>query len=151
MVTIIHRHSVQHLQWITEVRTSERQGHRLMSSKILSYYYLQDSREPWTVKWNGYVHLVLELRSRQNQSPMKKRRPALGEGFLGRHKPSTTPRHNAFPLWSPLCSSEGWRASQSPAVTVGVGVPKNGHAHLIYTENYSKNNQGGLLHCNVKT
>ena len=28
--------------------------------------------------------------------------------------------------------------------------PKDGHAHLIYTENYSKNNQGGLLHRKVK-
>ena len=28
--------------------------------------------------------------------------------------------------------------------------PKDGRSHLIYTENYSKNNQGGLLHCKVK-
>ena len=28
--------------------------------------------------------------------------------------------------------------------------PKDGRAHLIYTENYSKNNQGGLLHRKVK-
>ena len=27
---------------------------------------------------------------------------------------------------------------------------KDEHAHLIYTENYSKDNQGGLLHCKVK-
>ena len=28
--------------------------------------------------------------------------------------------------------------------------PPDGHAQLIYTENFSKNNQGGLLHCKVK-
>lgn len=28
--------------------------------------------------------------------------------------------------------------------------PPDGHAHLIYTENFSKNNQGGLLHHKVK-
>ena len=31
-----------------------------------------------------------------------------------------------------------------------LAIPKEGCARLIYTENYSKNNQGGLQHCKVK-
>ena len=55
-------HSVQLLQWIAEVHPRDKVTDECFQR---SYYYLQDSREPWTAKWNGYMHLVLQLRSRQ--------------------------------------------------------------------------------------
>ena len=67
------------------------------------------------------------------------------------HNTTGTCRHNGLPLWLVLCIEE--RGQEHRSLTfdqLELFEPDDGPAYLLYTENASKNNTGGLAQRKVQ-
>ena len=130
--------------------TSERQGHRWMFPKILLLF--AGFQRTLNSEMKRLHALGLAVKKQAETNHHWRREDLLWETgfFLGDTNPQQLLDTVLFlcGVHFALRSGEEHRSLQLSQLELV--CPKDGRSHLIYTENYSNNNQGGLLHCKVK-